>query len=444
MAEKIYNVRAILSAQDNGFSVALKNASAQAKAISSAIRSSTSGMTRYASATNAASASVRKLSGTFSTAGSSAGRANSSFTASSSAIDKVRSSASSMGGVVKSSFRGMSDGANQAGDSGKSAGDKTKTGMDGAHKSIVKAGAAFGVVSSLAQSAFNVVKSSIGGAVSRVDTLNKFPRVMANFGYSAKESKTTIQQLSKGIQGLPTTLDDAASSAQAFSISTGSLSKGTKLALAFNNAMIGYGASAEGAKNAQIQFNQSLGSGKIQAEEFNSINEAAPGLMSKMAEAFGFGSKGVGKLKDALSTGQITAEQFSDKMLELNDGVGGFASLAQSSAGGIATSFTNIGSAVTRGMGNVIEAIDKGFGKAGLGSIATFMSSLVPMIYAGFNAIVPIVQRVTVGVIQAIQFLGRGFGQLYRIAAPYLSQFVSFVQSAFSMIGSVFGRLGRC
>ena len=120
-----------------------------------------------------------------------------------------------------------------------------------------------------------ILVGALDGAISRVDTMNRFPKTMKLFGYSAEESKRAIDKLSDGIEGLPTPLDSAVKSAQQLAITTGSLEKGTDLALAFNNAMIGYGASTDEAEQALRQFNQSLGSGKMQAEEFNSVSEAA-------------------------------------------------------------------------------------------------------------------------------------------------------------------------
>src|SRR5690625_1332581 len=51
-------------------------------------------------------------------------------------------------------------------------------------------------------------------AISRFDTLNKFPKVLQALGVSAEDSERAIQRLSDGIDGLPTKLDEIASTAQ--------------------------------------------------------------------------------------------------------------------------------------------------------------------------------------------------------------------------------------
>ncbi|SFC83325.1 tape measure domain-containing protein [Streptococcus gallolyticus] len=272
-------------------------------------------------------------------------------------------------------------------------GDSSSSSFGSGSKSAALFGAAAGAASAIVQKGMSVVSSSMDGAISRVDTMNKFPKTMALFGYSAEESSAAVDKLSKGIEGLPTTLDSAVSSAQQLTITTGSLEKGTDLALAFNNAMLGYGATTDGATNALRQFNQSLGSGKIQGEEFNSIAEAAPGLMNKMAEAFGYGSNGVTQLKSDLSSGKISAQQFADKLIELNDGVDGFAAMAQASSGGIATSFQNIKSAIVKNLGNVINAIDQAASNTGLGTISQNLDKVKAAINGAFGDSESMVQK---------------------------------------------------
>src|SRR5690554_3463873 len=73
----------------------------------------------------------------------------------------------------------------------------------------------------LASKGIDMVSSAIDGAISRYDTLNNFPRVMQQMGFDAKESEKAINKLSDGIQGLPTTLDSVASTAQRIAVMTG-------------------------------------------------------------------------------------------------------------------------------------------------------------------------------------------------------------------------------
>src|SRR5688572_30034089 len=71
---------------------------------------------------------------------------------------------------------------------------------------IAKIGLA--AVAAAAVAAGAIIIKNLGNAVARVDTLNNFPKVMANLGYGADESTKAIKKLEKGVLGLPTSLQD--------------------------------------------------------------------------------------------------------------------------------------------------------------------------------------------------------------------------------------------
>ena len=120
--------------------------------------------------------------------------------------------------------------------------DKSTTKGNQLGKSILSIGAGVGAVK-LVSTAVNMVKDSVEGAINRFDTLNKYPVVMKALGYSTEDVDRSMNKLSDGIDGLPTSLDEIVSSTQQLSISTGSLSKGTDTAIALNDAFLASGAS---------------------------------------------------------------------------------------------------------------------------------------------------------------------------------------------------------
>lgn len=65
------------------------------------------------------------------------------------------------------------------------------------------------------------------------------------------------------------------------------------------------GATAAESSSAILQLSQAFGSGVLRGEEFNAVNEAAPGLMRELAKAIGVP---VGALKEMASNGQLTAD----------------------------------------------------------------------------------------------------------------------------------------
>ncbi|MEN0648919.1 tape measure protein [Caldifermentibacillus hisashii] len=239
----------------------------------------------------------------------------------------------------------------------------------------------------LAAKAIDMVKNSLDGAISRYDTLNNFPRVLQLMGFDAKQSKKAIDELSDGIDGLPTTLDSVAKTTQRLALMTGDLKGATKTTISLNNAFLASGASAADAERGLEQYVQMLSTGTVDLESWRTLQETMPIALNKTADAFGFAGKSAqNDLYNALKSGEITFEDFNNKLVELNDGVGGFAELARKSTGGIATSWQNMKTAVVKGVADVIGAIDKALGS--FGGIAGIFDGLKVGVQTVFNWIV--------------------------------------------------------
>src|SRR5699024_5051924 len=106
-----------------------------------------------------------------------------------------------------------------------------------AKNAIIGIGSAVGAIAVVSK-AFNMMKASIDGAISRYDTLNNFPKVMELIGFSTDQSKKSIERLSEGIDGLPTALDEVAATTQRIATMTGDLDGATETTIALNNALM--------------------------------------------------------------------------------------------------------------------------------------------------------------------------------------------------------------
>nr|DAP88970.1 MAG TPA: tail tape measure [Caudoviricetes sp.] len=242
-------------------------------------------------------------------------------------------------------------------------------------------------VFSLLEKGFNAVTASLDSAISRYDTLNKFPKVLEQMGFSTEEASTATQKLSDGISGLPTTLDSVVSTAQRLTVLTGNLETSTDLTLALNNAFLASGASSDDASRGLQQYVQMLSSGKVDMESWRTLQETMGLALNRTAEAFGYaGESAQNDLYAALQSGEITFDQFSNKLIELNDGVGGFAEMAQVSTGGIGTAWANLQTAIVKGTTSIITAIDSGLSKTRFKSIENIISGLTDGIRKGFDA----------------------------------------------------------
>lgn len=223
----------------------------------------------------------------------------------------------------------------------------------------------------------NTIKNSANDAVSRIDTLNNYPKVMKNLGISGEEAEASIKKLSEKLTGLPTTLDSASSAVQRFTSKNSDINKSTNYFLALNNALLAGGASADIQSSAMEQLSQAYAKGKPDMMEWRSLQTAMPAQLNQVAKAFNMTSDELG---EALRNGKISMDDFMDKIVELNEnGTGEFQSFeeqAKNSTGGIATSFTNMKTAVTRGVAEIIKSIDKLLESIGLGGISNALNSI--------------------------------------------------------------------
>lgn len=283
----------------------------------------------------------------------------------------------------------------------------------------------------LASKGIDMVTQAIDGAISRYDTLNNFPRVMQQLGFDAQTSEKAINKLSDGIQGLPTTLDSVASTAQRIAVLTGDLDGAVDTTLALNNAFLASGSSAADAERGLTQYLQMLAKGKVDMDAWNTLQETMGVALNDTAKAFGFTGKSAQMdLYEALQQGHITFDEFNAKLIELNNAQGGFAERAKTATGGIRTAWTNMQTAVVRGVADIIGAIDQALG--GTGSIEKIIGRMQKGITSAFSAMVEYIP-IVFGAIKTI----------YDVLEPFIPLVVGLVaaiatfQTTIAIINSV-------
>ena len=280
----------------------------------------------------------------------------------------------------------------------------------------------------IAGKAWDVVKNSMGGAIERFDTLNKYPVVMKALNYSTQDVAKSTSILAKGIDGLPTSLQDVTSVAQQLAPLTGSAKKASQSAIALNNAFLASGASVADTSRGLQQYTQMLSTGKVDLMSYRTLMETMPIALRKVANSFGFTGKSAEQdLYNALQSGQITVDQLNDRFIKLNGGVNGFAQLARKNSQGIGTSFANLKNAVVKNMANMMSSINKGFSQAGFGSIAQVLDSLKGSINSTFQTIAPVVTSVTTVILKSLKGLFSFISQNRSWLAPLAVGVASFL-----------------
>lgn len=280
----------------------------------------------------------------------------------------------------------------------------SKKGFSSLKSTILGTAAGVGAVA-LVSKGVGVLKDSVGAAVARFDTLNSYPKVMKQMGYSTDDTNKSVSIMKKGIDGLPTSLQDITKSSQSFAILTGSATKGSKAAIALNDAFLASGASAGDASRGTQQFSQMLATGTVDMQSWRTLQETMPYALNETAKAFGFtGKSATNDFYKALQNGQISTDQFLDKLIELDGGTTGFANTAREATKGIGTSFTNMRNAVTNGLAETVTAIDNGLKNAGIkDGIAGLMDQAKQGIVTGFQVLNGAVQTAIPVLISAFQ-----------------------------------------
>ena len=344
--------------------------------------------------------------------------------------------------VIKLEFDGKSLSASldKAVSSAKSSGEKSGSSFGGAW--AVAAG-------SLIAKGLGKVASSISGAmdkaIKRADILNNFPKIMANFGVSADESSAAIDRIKNRMEGLPTSLDEAASGVRNLFLVTKDLGQAEELFYAVNDAaMIFANGSSEAVDRFIYAYRQALSAGKVQAQDFNQMNEAIPGVMDKVAESMGITFV---ELKEGLSNGSISMEQFNNALKKLDkEGVGNMKAMeqgAKESTGGIGTALENlqtrIGGAIEKIISHIgVDRISNAINdiSSNFSGMANVIVGALDFIHEHWNIIGPIVA--TLGTIAGI-IIGINLAtKAYHKTVEAVTGVVNTFKGTFEKIQSVF------
>lgn len=274
--------------------------------------------------------------------------------------------------------------------------------------------------------ASGVISSSLDGAISRVDILNQFPRVMEQLGYGADSASAAIGKMSDHIQGLPTKLDSIAGSVQRVVPKFKDVGKATDVMLAFNDALVAGGQSSQVQEAALEQYVQGISKGKFELEEWRSIQTAMPGQLDAVAQSMLGAGKSSNDLYEALKSGKVSVDDFADAFVKLDsegtNGMASFAEQAKTGSAGIATSMSNAANAVTVQIAKIIDKINEN------GEIA-----------AGFDAIKQAVTEFGGAAVTAVGWVKGNFGTIAPIVAAVGAAFTALqiVPAIMPAVGAV-------
>ena len=264
--------------------------------------------------------------------------------------------------------------------------------------------------------AISVISQNMDSAINRFDTMNNFPKVMKNLGISTEDADASVKKLSEKLTGLPTALDSATRAVQRLTSKNSDVNKSTDMFLALNNAILAGGASAEIQSSALEQISQAYAKGKPDMMEWRSMLQAMPAQLKQVATAMGYVDADA--LGEDLRKGTVSMDEFMTTIMKLNtDGLPGlenFETQARNATGGIATSMTNMKTAIIRGITGMIDTINTSL--QDLGGISGILGSIGK------------------GMESAIKELGNVLGEVMPVLIDFGKQIMPTIQQAFDRI----------
>jgi len=264
--------------------------------------------------------------------------------------------------------------------------DTLESSSDNTRSSILKIAGTAAVFKAI-DIATNALVGSLDGAISRYDTMNKFPRVMEQIGFSTDESTASIDRLSSGIDGLPTSLDAITGSTQSIALLTGDLEMATETSLALNNAFLASGSASADAERGLTQYTQMLSKGTVDMQSWRTLQETMGYALRETAVAMGIASGDTNELYAAIQSGEKSFADMNTALIECSTRTGGFAEVAKTASEGIGTSMQNVKTAMVKGITTIIEATDKMLEDNGFPKLAGIIDNAKVGINASSSAI---------------------------------------------------------
>lgn len=250
-----------------------------------------------------------------------------------------------------------------------------------------------GVISGVAQSVAGTVIQGFSGLTSEIasasDSAQKFGSTLQFAGVSNKQiqalTKSTQDYADKTVYDLN---DIRNTTAQ---LAANGVPNYDKLAEAAGNLNAVAGGTSETYKSVAMVMTQTAGQGKLTTENWNQLSDAIPGASGKIQQALLEAGAYTGNFRDAMSEGEISAQEFNDAIMKL-----GF----QDAAVQAATSATTIEGS----MGN-LEASAIKMGATVLDSVKPMVTGAINAVGDGLTAATPVIQAAIQGAVKWLQDL---------------------------------------
>lgn len=233
---------------------------------------------------------------------------------------------------------------------GSKIGQSLSKGIGGALSSIGKIG--LGGVAAAVGGITAALAAQVPAAIAASDATDKFKKTLEFAGVDPSR----IKQLTAAAQTYAdqTVYDLSDIQSVTAQLAANGVKDFDKMAEAAGNVNAIAGGTKETFKQVALALVQINGAGKLTTQDWNQIAGAIPGASGKIQEALKANAAFTGDFRDAMSKGQITAEEFNQALMDL-----GFTDVAQEAAKSASTfegAWGNLEAAVEKGL---VASLDK-------------------------------------------------------------------------------------
>lgn len=331
--------------------------------------------------------------------------------------DRLAREIEELSGELADNKRKMNDAERAADELDKSideAGDSASEAANGGF--TVLKGALADLISSGIQQAIGFISGLTGEAIASADALQKFEGTMGFAGFDSSNidaARDAVKQYADDtVYDLNTIANTTAQ------LAANGIEDYTGLTQAAGNLNAVAGGNADTFNSVAMMLTQTAGAGKLTTENWNQLADAIPGASGKLQEALKNAGAYTGDFRDAMSKGEITADEFNAAIMELgNDPI----------AVEAATSVSTFEGAMGNLEATVVSGLMEIYNQIGSENITGFITTISD----GIQAVIPYIQ-------EAVQFVldnkGPIIAALAGIAAGVTA--ISAIQGIMSLVGA--------
>lgn len=218
---------------------------------------------------------------------------------------------------------------------------------------------------------WNTVKGFAGDVVNMSDSTDKFMNTMSFAGIDTKAVQAAAKETRKYADATVYGLDDIQNTTA--QLAANGIGNYMELTEAAGNLNAVAGGNADSFKSVAMMLTQTAGAGKLTTENWNQLADAIPGASGKLQEALLKNGAYTGNFRDAMSKGEITADEFNKALMDL--GMTDVAKQAATSTSTIEGAMGNLEAAVTGGLTDAFNLFKPAV-TGGINAAATAVTTL--------------------------------------------------------------------